>query len=178
MKKSRKWISLVLVLALLTLGGGAALASAGGANDPLVTLSYLQQKFLPQLLQKVGEQTASRQTALSKDLSDQIEKYKQESGGGSGGGTGTGDGGYTLLALTTGKTVHLDVGCEILLRVGSARINANTSPALIDLSTGGTINNGASLTKNHLYMATIPDRTLSPTAQDTKILIRGGYSVT
>ena len=66
----------------------------------------------------------------------------------------------------------------MLLRVGTVKVNANTNPALIDVSTGGTINGGASLTKNHLYMATIPDRTLTPTADTVKLLVRGGYSVT
>ena len=59
--------------------------------------------------------------------------------------------------MTSGQTMALEVGCEVLLRVGSATVQSNTSPALIDISTGGTVNSGASLTKNHLYMATIPD---------------------
>ena len=176
MKKNRRWIAVCLCLALVVLGGGAALAAAGGQNDPLVTLSYLQQTVIPDILSQVETKTAAKQQELSKDLSAQIDTYRQQAG--QGGGTVTGGASYTLLALTTGQTVHLDVGCEVLLRVGSARINANTAPALIDLSSGGTINNGTSLTKNHLYMATIPDRTLTPTAKDVKILIRGGYSVT
>lgn len=73
--------------------------------------------------------------------------------------------------------MYLNVGCEVLLRIGSATVNAATSPALIDVSTGGSINGGASLTQNHLYMATIPDRTLTPTADTVKLLVRGGYSV-
>ena len=39
------------------------------------------------------------------------------------------------------------------------------------------MNSGASLTKNHLYMATIPDRTLKATASDVKLLVRGGWSI-
>ena len=63
------------------------------------------------------------------------------------------------------------------LRVGTATAGAATSPALIDISTGGAINNGAALTQNHLYMATIADRTIKPTAADVKLLVRGSYSI-
>ena len=79
--------------------------------------------------------------------------------------------------MTSGQTMSLEVGCEVLLRIGSATVNANTSPALIDLSTGGTVESGTSLTRNHLYMATIADRTLTATAGDVKLLVRGGYAI-
>ena len=93
---------------------------------------------------------------------------------GTGGGSSAS---YTLVTLTSGQTMSLEVGCEVMLRVGTATVTAATSPALIDVSTGGTINGGASLTKNHLYMATIADRTIKPTAGTVKLLVRGGYSV-
>ena len=73
--------------------------------------------------------------------------------------------------------MSLEVGCELLLRVGSASVNAATSPALIDMTTGGSIDSGTSLTRNHLYIATIPDRTLTATTDTVRLLVRGGYSV-
>ena len=50
-------------------------------------------------------------------------------------------------------------------------------PALIDLTSGGTVDSGASLTKNHLYMSTIEGRTLTASANTVKLLVRGGYAV-
>ena len=49
--------------------------------------------------------------------------------------------------------------------------------ALVDVSAGNTVNNGTSLTKNHLYMSTIAGRTLSPTSGTVKLLIRGGHKI-
>ena len=70
----------------------------------------------------------------------------------------------------------LEVGCEVLLRVGTATVKAGDSPALIDLSSAGTIENGAALTKNHLYLSTIAGCTI--TASGTvKVLVRGGYAL-
>ena len=70
-----------------------------------------------------------------------------------------------------------DIGCEVMLRVGTATLAANTDPGLIDVSTGGTLNNGGALTANHLYMATIADRTVQATAATVKLLVRGEYTV-
>lgn len=170
MKKwSKQWTVRLggLALAAACLGTGVALAAGGDQSDPLVTLSYLEQTAIPQIVEQVEEKTAVRQKELEQSFNSLIAQ------GGSGGTSAS----YTLVSMTSGQTMSLEVGCEVLLRIGSATVNANTSPALIDLSTGGTIESGTSLTRNHLYMATIADRTLTATAGDVKLLVRGGYSI-
>ena len=176
MKKNKRWTALTAALALTVLCAGAALAAGGDQDDPLVTLSYLEQTALPGVVQEVETKSAARQAELEQALVGQIDQYKQEVSALAASGS-AGSASYTLVTLTSGQTMSLEVGCEILLRVGTVKVNANTNPALIDASTGGTVNGGASLTKNHLYMATIPDRTLTPTAATVKLLVRGGYSI-
>ena len=178
MKKSRRWTLAAgtAILAALCLGAGVVLAANGDQNDPLVTMSYLDETVIPEVVAKVEENTKVRQQELSTQLAAQIAKYQQEIEA-AGGSAGSGSASYTLVTLTSGQTMALDVGCEVMLRVGTATVKAATSPALVDISTGGTIENGTSLTKNHLYMATISDRTIQPTAATVKLLVRGGYSV-
>lgn len=174
-KPDKRWTIRLGALALsaVLLGTGAALAAGGDQSDPLVTLSYLNQTALPQIIKQVEEKTAAKQKELEKNLADQISQYQQQGGQeGSSGGSAS----YTLVSMTKGQVMSLGVGCELLLRVGSATVKANTSPALIDLSSGGTVGSGTSLTKNHLYMATIADRTLTASA-DAKLLVRGSYSI-
>ena len=173
MKKYRRIVPAALALALLCTG--AALAANGDKSDPLVTLSYLEQTALPSVVSQVETKAAQRQTELAKNLSDQIAAYQQQTG--STGGNSGSAAGYTLITLTSGQTLSLDVGCEVLLRVGTATLAANTDPGLIDVSTGGTLNNGGALTANHLYMATIADRTVQATAATVKLLVRGEYTV-
>ena len=150
---------------------GAALA-AGDQDDPLVTLSYLNQTAIPQIVEQVEDRTAQRQEELEESFRTQLNQYQQGNQGGE-----TASAGYTLVTLAQGQVMHLEVGCEVLLRVGSASVQADSSPALIDLSAGGTVNSGASLEKNHLYMSTIEGRTLSADAATVKVLVRGGYTV-
>lgn len=177
MKMKRKWTAvLATALALSILGVGVATAANGDKSDPLVTLSYLEDTAIPQVVEEVEEKTEAYQQELEEDLASQIAQYKKEAqsmanSGDSGGAS------YTLVTLSSGQTMYLDVGCELMLRVGTAKVNAATSPALIDIATGGSINNGTSLTKNHLYMATIADRTITPTAATVKLLVRGGYTI-
>lgn len=183
MKMSKRWMAGVSALALTALCAGGVLAANGDEKDPLVTLSYLEQTVLPSLVDQVEEQTAAHQKELDKTFQADIDQYKKDVEAlmeqSSGSGAESGDSAsYTLVTLTKDQTMSLEVGCEVMLRVGSIKVNCGTNPALVDISTGGTINKGTSLTKNHLYMSTIPDRTLTPTADTVKLLVRGGYSVT
>ena len=171
----RRAIPALLALTLL-LGTGAAMASGGSKTDPLVTLSYLEDTVIPEILDLLYDETRVANKELKNDLADQIKEYEKEMES-LVSGTVTGSETYTLVTLTGGQTLALDVGCELMLRVGTATVNAATNPALIDVTTGDSINGGASLVKNHLYMATIPDRTLTPTAETVKLLVRGGYTV-
>ena len=163
-----------LVPSASLLGTVAALATGGDQTDPLVTLSYLNQTAIPQIVKQVEESAAVKQRELTKTFTDQINLYLQQ-----GGQTGAGSGGsasYTLVSMSSGQVMSLGVGCEVLLRIGAVTVRADSAPALIDLSGGGTVNTGASLTRNHLYMSTIPDRTLTASGE-VKLLVRGSYSV-
>ena len=174
----KRWTIRLGALALTgaLLGTVAALAAGGGQTDTLGTASYLNQTALPQLVEQVEEKAAQRQKELEDSFSKQIELYKRELGQSGSPGTGT-SAGYTLVTMSNGQVMSLEVGCEVLLRVGSASVQAGGSPALIDLTSGGTVDSGASLTKNHLYMSTIEGRTLTASANTVKLLVRGGYAV-
>ena len=170
--KKRSWKQIKLAALTLTvfwLCAGAALAAGGGSqSDPLVTLSYSTQTVQPDILRQVEERANTRQA----DLMTQFEHRLDQLQGGTGGSAT-----YTLVTLSSGNRLELEVGCELMLRVGSAAVNSATEPALIDMTTGGTLANAGSLVQNHLYMATIPDRTVTASAGTVKLLVRGGYSI-
>lgn len=175
MKKiDKRWVIRLgsLVLSASLLGTVAALATGGDQTDPLVTLSYLNQTAIPQIVKQVEESAAVKQRELTKTFTDQINLYLQQGGQTGSGGSAS----YTLVSMSGGQVMSLGIGCEVLLRIGAVTVRADSAPALIDLSGGGTINTGASLTRNHLYMSTIPDRTLTASG-DVKLLVRGSYSV-
>ena len=107
-----------------------------------MTLSYLNNTFLNQILQTVDQKIDARTGQNSIPAGNDTAAFE-------------------VVALSGGQTLTGTLGCEVLLRVGTLTVRADSSPALVDVTSGGTVNSGASLAKNHLYMATIADRTLT-----------------
>ena len=168
MKKNR-WIPRILVL--LVLAGVLSMtvtlaAEPGSSNDPLVTLSYLNETFMDSIMQKVDQKIAARNSQIAQQL------------GGQSGGIASGTAAsFTVVTLSSGQILTGDIGCEVMLRVGTAVCVSPSSPGLIDESSAATLNNGGALVQNHLYMMTIEGRGVKATAATTKLLVRGSYTV-
>ena len=171
MKQTGKWKIRVgaFCLTALCLGTGVALAAgAGSADDPLVTLSYLNETVLPKLVQTVQASADTRKA----ELTEQFNQALSQSGGGSGTSAS-----YTVVTLAAGQRMDLELGAEVMLRVGSATAGAMENPALVDITTGGNLNNGSSLVQNHLYLATMTDHYIPAGSGTVRVLVRGGYTL-
>lgn len=165
MKKNRWVLRMVILLALsaaLNMTVTAA-AEAGSSGDPLVTLSYLNETFLNTILQRVDQKIAARNSQIA-----------QQAGVSVSGGTSAS---FTVVTLSSGQTLTGDIGCEVMLRVGSAVCVSPSAPGLIDETTALTLNNSGALSQNHLYMMTIEGRGVKATAATTKLLVRGSYTL-
>lgn len=167
MRRKRWFLRLAAAAALCGVLMTTALAAeAGSPQDPLVTLSYLNETFLNTILNRVDEKIAARNTQLAQQMGGQF----------SGIGT-TSVSTFTVVTLSSGQVLTGEIGCEVMLRVGSAVCVAPSAPGLIDETTAGTLNNGGALAQNHLYMMTIENRAVRATAATTKLLVRGTYTL-
>lgn len=202
----KKWTAIVatLLLATLVFAGFLALAAEYGTqDDPLVSLSYINNVLAPETLQKVDEIIEQKTQEFSKSIDDKIASYRNEVDGKLSESldinaseivdeafiaavaekvvekvpaSNKSGGGFNLIKLSSGKTLTAKVGCELLLRIGNAVCVASGSPGLIDMTTGGDLKNAAPLEKNHLYLCTIDGRGIKANS-DITILIRGEYTV-
>lgn len=84
---------------------------------------------------------------------------------------------FKVITLQSGQRVTCGVGCEVMLRIGSAKAVGSVNPAMIDIALSTELNNGASLSTNHLYLVTIKGNGFQAAANNTKLLIRGTYSI-
>ena len=172
MKKFHKKLS--VRLASVALAGvclcGAALA-AGGEKDPLITLSYLTQTATPEILSQVEKKTEEYQTKLLEQFNAAIDRYKGEQGGKSEGAE------YVVVTLSKGQKLQLGLGCEVMLRVGSATLSAAEMSGLVDSTSGATLGNGGALVANHLYLSTMEGGVVTADGNDTKLMVRGTYTV-
>ena len=71
-----------------------------------------------------------------------------------------------------------EIGCQILLRIGSAKCYSTGSVGLIDLTDGSTLGNGDSLKTNHLYLVTIQGRGFTNSSgKEATLLLKGDYKI-
>ena len=171
-------VTLIAALAAIVLFAAAALAAGtgdpipGGEGDPLVTLSYLEQVYQDYITGLLRKDLEEKTDTLRADLEERISAL-EEAGKEADllkGAT------FHLVELRDGQVLTGQRGVELLLRVGEASVKAQSSPGLVDTTTAGSLENGAALEKNHLYMITIPDNGI--TAKGSVLLLaRGEYSV-
>ena len=164
-------VGLLLVSATVLTLTVAATGGAGTSSDPLVTLSYLNEKFLPQILSEVDKKTASREQTLSSKLTEQVKSetqaFEQKYGASSGNASGGTSASFTVVTLNQGQILYMGVGCEAMLRTGSGVCVAASTPGLIDETSGAALAGGLGLQKNHLYMATVDSRGVQASANST-----------
>lgn len=174
MKKSRWLTGAALLLLMALLMGTVSATGIGTENDPLVSLSYLQETFLPQILSGVDAMLEERDTQLIEHVDEAVAGV-QESWPDS--ESGTTNRTFAVVTLSKGQKLMGEIGCEVMLRVGTAVCRAPSKPGLIDQTEGAAINDGDELVKNHLYMMTIEDRGVEATAKTVKVLVRGTYTI-
>lgn len=173
-------LAALTLISCLAMSGVSLAVEPGSASDPLVTLSYLNDVFLGQIMTKVDQKIAARNSQLL-----------QQSGG-AGGMSGVE---FAVVTLSKGQVLTGDIGCEVMLRVGTASCVSPSNPGLIDETTAASLNNGGALAANHLYMMTIEGRGVKasyfveseqiPTAcglgvlvdRDRSVLRAGGYLI-
>ena len=180
--KHDKWNIVRLGAAALTavclLAGAALAAGEGTQSDPLITLSYLTQTVVPAVLEQVDGRAAAYQQELVDKLDQAIRAYsvKMEEVVGTHSAEHNAAS-YTVVTLKKDQRLNMEIGCEVMLRIGTAQCVSPSSPGLINTTDASALNDGDGLVTNHLYMATITGRAIKATANTVKVLVRGGYTI-
>lgn len=202
-QKTWKGITAAALLVVLIVGGIFAFAAEyGTSEDPLVSLSYIENVLAPQLREEadkiIAEKTAnlgteidSKINSISSEIDDKLSEYTSKSAEevvddafiqsvadkvAEKAGAGSTSSAFALVKLKAGQTLTAKVGCEALLRIGSATCVSSGTPGLIDMTTGGDLAGGKALEKNHLYLCTVDGRGIKASS-DITILVRGPYSI-
>ena len=164
----------IIVAALFAFGlVAAATGGYGSSSDPLVTLSYITDVFMPEVDTAINDTVEAKTQEMTAELDATIAeletKYNEAS-------VASAASTYTVISMDDGEKLVGIKGCEIMLRIGSAFCNAPASPGLIDTSTTGILENGKYLEKNHMYMVTIDGRGIEADG-DIMIIVRGDYTI-
>ena len=143
----------LLILLGLCIGTRAA---AGGADDPLLSVSYLYNTILPRLESLFRQETEEGLAALADEYAARLDAVKapEES-------PWDRADGFSALSLLDGGSVRLGPYGKFLLSQGSARLHIFAGD-VIDLSEGRLCAEGEELIPAHRYFA----------AEDSEALIR------
>lgn len=171
--KNKKITSALLVTGLSLGLGGIALATSGGAGDPLVSLSYLDEVFTPTIEMEAMDQAEMAVARAEYNINQEIAGLKSDLGNSSVSGASE----FLVVTLAKGETITLASGAQAVLRIGTASVTSPASPALLNLSQGTSLLHGGNLDINQLYLATDSNRVLTATEDVVKIMVSGGFTV-
>ncbi len=203
--KSRKWtlsLAALLLVVLMSTCYLAITAEYGSKDDPLVTLSYINDVLAPEATAKIDaifdekasefdSLISSKMSSIQSEIDQKVAQSAsstpsdalvqavkaavlEELGGSAPSGQSSSS--WKVIKLEKGRSLTAEVGCEILLRIGSSQCVASGSPGLINLSSGTDLSNGGSLSINNLYIVTIQGRGIRATS-DATLLINGTYTI-
>lgn len=149
----------------------------GSQENPLITLSYLQNVFTQTILDQTDQKIEQEKTSLESQLDKKIATYTDEMKKLSASDASSASAVFSVVDVANGKTLTGAVGCEVMLRVGQAQCLSTSSPGLIDSTSGAILENGTSLVKNHLYMVTVEGRSVKAINGNVKLMVRGDYTI-
>lgn len=171
----KKVFIITLVLLLLVCMSSVFAGSAGTSTDPLITLSYLTNKYVPALIGE-GEMTMnevlddSYNEALTA-LEELYDNYLLKIGGYP---DYTLADSYVKLSITKGNGVNLLTGGSFVLTSGSATLTI-TKGTVVNIATGASIASGSSLQPNLRYFCAENTAVVFVAASDMTCLIDGYY---
>lgn len=134
------------------------------SSDPVVTLSYLNDVFLPQIKQDVFASVS----ALFDEGEDDGEAYYEPNNS------------YEVVELEEGRTLRAKGGSlEIILRPGGGAVCISENDmGLSDITAGIDIMNGEELSANHYVVIPRADgRGVVATGAVAYLMVRGGYEI-
>lgn len=131
---------ILLPICVLVLTAAWAAAAAGGAADPLASLSYLQGVFTNRVDTEVDKRL---------DASDALLEDRPAAGTPLPSGSPVS---WEEIRLKEADTLSVSTGSSVLLLAGSAYVSYSCG-AVVDVTNGEEIASGSFLTANHRYMA-------------------------
>ena len=175
-----------IMLPSIILVASASSGQPGSDSDPLVTKSYVDQKFA-QLSAQIGTGTGTGTgtvddaalAQLQVDVGDmfkfitdalvEIEELK--------GKVESLENGYIVVEAKAGQTIVLSGGSEAILRSGTAQAIGGTYGGIADVTAGVDLKQGDSTPAQHLLISSRSDGRGIKITKDAFLIIRGAYTI-
>ena len=162
----KRFLALALALLLVV---GTALAAGGSSGDPLISLSYLTDSFLPSLLgqaeQRIQSGNAATYAQAQSDLASAAGQLGQSSG------TSYQEQ-LSEQRYKAGDTISCPTGSSFVLMAGSAQLSQGLA---VDVSSGGQLSACVSIPANHRCITPEDTAAVYTITSDTAVAAAQGY---
>ncbi len=157
---NKRKIAIVLTVCLIFLGVAAALAAEPGSDgDPVVTLSYITEKVIPDIYAYIDSKLSA-----AAPVSGEV-------------GVPSSADSFSVVEVPAGNEVICRAGAELILRSGAATVIATAKGGLADTTAGYDLPNGSAAPSNHLMIVPVDDGRGVYADTDCIFMIKGNYSV-
>lgn len=151
----KKKIAILVAVCLFIAGFAVTYAQPGDENDPVITLSYITDKVIPEIYEYIDSKLSKQESNVT--ISDDAK--------------------FAIAEVPAGETVICDDSCEIILRAGKAKVIATEKGGLADTTAGVDLADGCDMPKNHLLIVPVDDGRGLETETDCILMIKGKYSI-
>lgn len=158
----KRFFSYILVFTFILGMASASASTAGSADDPLITKSYIDNTYPSLVLKDPVDYLANSMSVLKYKLSQASLVSKK--------------GVYTLSALPNG-TISLTNGASFVLLTGSATVTS-LNGTLIDVTNGTLLTTGSSMVMRHRYVAAENTKAVATVGLFANLAIYGDVTVT
>ena len=152
---------LSLILVFSTAASASAAGSAGSANDPLISKSYIDNTYPGLVLTDPLNTLAEAMTVLKYKLTQASQ---------------TAGGGVHAVSAMPGGTVSLSSGSGFVLLFGSVKL-ASGSGTVIDLTDGSELSIGQTLSAGHRFVAAENSSITASVITASKFAVFGSVTV-
>lgn len=160
--KIKKLISWLLALTLLC-GFSSALAagSPGSQQDPLISKSYIDSTYAPQIMTAPYELLKNSMVVLRYKLSQSVGNSTPKSYG---------------VSAKSGDGIALKSGASFTLLSGTAKLTSRTG-SVINLTTGDIVSPGQALSAGHRYVAAEKSTAVATASSAVKLSVLGDVTI-
>ena len=159
MKKFKNAKIIISVICILIFSIPTLAANPGSSDDPLISLSYLNDVVIPQLKGYVDAAVGNGTNGMSKPLGEGVFNS------------------YEVVTVGAGKTIYGAKSCHMILRMGSASVVASQKGGVADVTSGADLLNGATVYPNHLLIVPVDDGRGIKMQTDGIVMVSGKFTV-
>ncbi len=177
MNKSKRMKKIIIAALCTALLVGSVLAAGLGEGDSLISLSYLEQFFIPKLVDDGYEKATEALDSVYGEASAALDNLAQEClaqvGAGQNGGYSES---YARRTYAVRDELTLESGSGVIVEAGSLKLTH--SGTVVDVTVGQTVPSDSVLTVGHRYLVAEETQAQLVVESDAaRVAVEGAYLV-